>query len=270
VQPNARYGLATVLALALALPCSAGIHYQAVTETEDAAGKTASTIRVEGWVSGESAKVAFVESAGNPITKQGTYLVTKDGGRTLFLVDPEEKTYAAWDLQAMVGMAGALMTGMGPLLKVEFTPPKVEKLAEQDGGAIAGLPTRHSRFRTSYGMTVKVLGMGNSSDVVSEQDIWATDRLQDIGLGVWLRADPPRTGNADLDRLIAAEATKVQGFPLKMVTVNTSTAKKGNKTTTTRSTMEVTRLDTQAEVPTAAFEIPAGYEQIEMLPVGAQ
>jgi hypothetical protein len=87
-----------------------------------------------------------------------------------------------------------------------------------------------------------------------------------VGLGVWLRAAPPRTGNAEFDKLIAAEAVNLQGFPLKMVTVNTSTAKKGNRTTTTRSTMEVTQVDTNAAVPAAAFEIPAGYEKTEIMP----
>ncbi|HEX9943957.1 MAG TPA: hypothetical protein VGG03_18240, partial [Thermoanaerobaculia bacterium] len=73
-------------------------------------------------------------------------------------------------------------------------------------------------------------------------------------------------GNAEFDKLIAAEAGKFQGFPLKMVTVSTTTQKKGNKTTTTRQTMEVTQLDSSAAVPAATFEIPAGYKETQILP----
>jgi hypothetical protein len=146
----------------------------------------------------------------------------------------------------------------------------VERLLDEDGGTVAGLPTRHLKLRTSYTLTVKVFGMGNATDVVSEQDVWATTRLVDPALGVWLRAEPPRTGNAELDKLIAAEAGKFQGFPLKMVTVTTSTQKKGNKTTTTRSTMEVTQLDTGAAVPASAFEVPAGYEKVELMPMARE
>jgi Domain of unknown function (DUF4412) len=251
------------LFLAVAAPGFAGIHYKATTTTQDAASKT-NQIKVEAWVSGDNAKVAFLESGGHPVAQEGTYLVTKDGGRTLYLVNPEEKTYAKWDLESMLGAIGSVMNGMGPLLKIQFSNVKVEKVSEGDGGTVLGLPTRNSKLRTSYTMTIKVLGIGNTSDVVTEQDVWSTTKLQDAGLGVWLRAEPPRTGNAELDKLVSSDS-KVAGFPLKIVAVSTQTSKKG-KTATTRSTMEVTQLDANASVPASAFEIPKGYEEAQILP----
>lgn len=248
-----------------ALPLFAGIHYKAVTKTEDASNQ-ASNIAVEGWVAGDKAKVEFEEAGkNNPMAKQGAYLITKDGGRTIYFVDPSEKTYAEWDMQAMLGMVGSVMQGMGPLLKVEFSEPKVEKLLEENGGTISGLPTTHYRYRTSYNMKIKVMGMGQDANVVTEQDIWSTDKLQDVGLGVWLRSDPPRTGNEQFDKLIASEVERSKGFPLKTVTVSTTTQKKG-KQTVTRSTMEVTQLDTSADVPASSFEIPSGYKETQLLP----
>ncbi|HET9226705.1 MAG TPA: DUF4412 domain-containing protein [Thermoanaerobaculia bacterium] len=255
-----------ILALA-ALPAFAGIHYKAVTTNEDGQ-RAAGNMEVEGWVSGDKARVEFKES-GNPMAKAGAYLITKDGGKTIYLVDPGEKTYAEWDIQAMLGLVGAVTQGMGPLLKMEFSDPKVEKLLDEDGGTVAGLPTRHTKYRTSYNMKVKVLGMGNEANVVTEQEIWATDRLQDVGLGVWLRSDPPRTGNPQFDKLIDAEVERATGFPLKTVTVSTTTQKKG-KTTTTRSVMQVTQLDTKADIAAASFEIPAGYQETQLLPEGAE
>jgi Domain of unknown function (DUF4412) len=270
VKQLGRSILGAALFLIVAVPCFAGIHYKSVTKTEAAAAQGGGEIQTEGWVSGGNAKVAFVASSGNPMLQEGNYLITKDGGKTLYLVNPKEKTYAEWSLEGMLGTVGAVMNGLGPLLRIQFSQPKVEKVLEEDGGTVAGLPTRHYKLRTSYTMTVKVLGMGNTTDVISDQDVWATARLQDVGLGVWLRAEPPRTGNAEFDKLIAAEATNFQGFPLKVVTVSTSTSKKGNKTSTTRSTMEVTQLDTGAAVPASAFEIPAGYEKTEILPTRPQ
>jgi Domain of unknown function (DUF4412) len=247
-----------------ASPAVAGIHYKAVTHTDGAQGR-ANDMQVEGWAAGDKARVEFREST-NPMAKQGAYLITKDGGRTIYLVNPEDKSYAEWDLQAMLGLAGAVMNGMGPLLKLDFSSPKTEKLLDEDGGTLLGLPTRHVRYRISYTLTVKVLGMGNTSDVVSDQDLWLTQRLQDLALGVWLRADPPRTGNEQLDKLIAAGREKVQGFPLKTVTVSTSTDKKKGKQTVTRTSMEVTQLDASASVQPASFEIPAGYKETQMAP----
>jgi len=260
--------LALVLSLA-ALPAFAGVHYKSVTKTEDAQSRGSNSMEVEGWVSGEKARVEFKES-GNPAAKQGSWLLTKDGGKTIYLVDPEEKTYAEWNLQAMLGLVGSVMQGMGPLLKIEFSDPKVEKLLEEDGGTVSGLPTRHYRYRTSYLMKMRVLGMANDANVVTEQDIWATDRLQDVGLGIWLRSDPPRTGNEQFDKLIAAEAGKTKGFPLKTVTVSTTTQKKNNKQTVTRSTMEVTQLDAGATVPGSSFEIPAGFKETQLVPTAEE
>ncbi|MFL6259437.1 MAG: DUF4412 domain-containing protein [Thermoanaerobaculia bacterium] len=267
-----RLTLSFILLLA-AVPCSAGIHYKSTTKTWSEGGSARNNdIQAEGWVSGEKAKVAFLESNGNPMAQQGTYIVTKDGGKTLYLVNPQEKTYAQWDLQGMLGVVGAVMNGMGPLLRIQFSDPKTEKISEEDGGLVAGVPTRHYKYRTSYTMSVKVLGMGNTANVVSEQDIWAATRLTDIGLGVWLRAEPPRTGNKEFDKLLASSAAKFQGFPLKFVTVSTSTQQKGNKQTVTHSTMEVTQFDASASVPASAFEIPAGYKETQIAPTqqGAQ
>jgi Domain of unknown function (DUF4412) len=269
--------LLTLSALAaFAAPSFAGIHYQAVT-TQEGTGPTSrhagergptGPTKVESWVSGDKARVEFKEGGGNPMTKSGSYLITKDGGKTLYLVNPEDKTYAKWDLSAMLGAVGGVMNGMGAFLKIEFTDPKVEKLAEEDGGTVAGLPTRHYKFRTSYSTKVKVFGLANSSDVTSDQDIWATTKLTDGAMKVWLRAEPPRTGNEQFDKLISAEMEKhrVAGFPLKTVTVTTSTGKKG--TTTRKSTMEVTLLETKP-VADSKFEIPGDYKETEMqVPAG--
>ncbi len=250
-----------LLAAATTLPALAGLRYESTTRVE---GQGGGTTVVEGWVSGEKAKVVFRESK-QPMAGKGTYLLTRDGGKTVYLVNPEEKTYAAWDMEAMLGMAGAVMTGMGPMLKMEFSTPEVEKLLDEDGGTVAGHPTRHTKYRTSYTMTVKVMGMGNVSEVVNEQDFWTTDHLQDVGLGVWLRT-APRTGNADLDKVIVAEMGKVTGFPLKTVTVSTAKGKKG-KETVTKTTMEVTALET-TDVPEATFAMPQGYTETQLLPEG--
>src|SRR5258705_13889356 len=114
-----------------AVPAFAGIHYKSTTKSDDARGHS-SEMQVEGWVAGDKARVEFKDSTNpNPATPKGTYLLTKDGGKTLFLVNPEEKTYAVWDLNAMLGTVGNVMNGMGALLKIQFSEPKVEKLTDE-------------------------------------------------------------------------------------------------------------------------------------------
>lgn len=269
MRTTARTFASALFAAALAtVPAWAGVHYTSVTETVGQSGKM--TIQVEGWASGNNARVEFKQSD-NPVMKTGTYMITTDGGKTLYLVNPEDKTYAKWDLQAMMGAAGSVLKSMGPLFKMEVSDPKVEKLDEGDGGQVLGIPTRRYKYRTSYNMKIRVMGMGDTSNVVMEQDIWATDRLTDLGVGAWLRAEPPSLGYEPLDKLVKSEMGKISGYPLKMVTVSTTTSQKKGEKTVDRTTMEVTKLDTSATVAASRFEIPSGYQETQLLPgPGAQ
>jgi len=255
--------VAGALVIAGALPCSAGIHYKATTRNHDGAGKS-SEIQVEAWASGDKARVEFLDTTGTtpPFAKKGGYILTKNGGKDLYLINPDEKTYAKWSLDGMLSMVGSLMNGLGPLLKIEFGDPKVEKMVDEDGGEIAGHPTHHVQFRTRYSMRVRVIGISSNSDVVSDEDLWMASKWNDVGLGIWLRADPPRTGNAQFDKLVAAARAKVDGIPLKSVTVTTTSQSKGRRQTVTRSTTEVSELKTMT-VPDSVFEIPAGYSEAE-------
>jgi hypothetical protein len=252
---------AVLLALA-ALPVRAGIHYQATTTPEGPGDPEATS--VEAWVEGAKAKIVFRES-GAPVLEAGQYLLTTDGGKTLFLVDPEEETYAEWNLEAMLQAIGAVMQGMQPLLNLSIDDVEVEKLADEPGGELLGLPVTHTRHRTSYAMNIKVLGMSRSNRVETVQDTWSTAALEDVALGVWLRS-APATGFEDLDDLVQAEMGKVQGFPLKTVAVTTTTGQKGKRESTTTTTTEVTLLETAVSVPDATFVIPEGYERVEIAP----
>lgn len=257
--------LALAAAALLAAPGRAATYFESTTTMKGPQGEQ--RMRAQGWVDGDNARVTFAESA-LPGVPEGAYLVTSDGGRTLYLVNPEEKTYMPWDLSQMVGAVGAVMQGMGPMFKINVTDPKVEKLADEAGEKILGYDTHHYRFRTTYGMEMRVMGMGQSSDVETVVDTWTSSALADPGFGAWLRRDPPRTGIADLDKLIDAQiAQGIEGVPLRMLTVSTSRDKKGRETVSTTE-MKVTAIREEAP-PAGAFALPAGYEKVEMtLPAG--
>lgn len=257
--------LAAVTAFAAA-PAEAAIHYQAVT-TVEAEGQKPQKTRVEAWVDGPSAKIVFAE-AGVPTFEKGQYFLTSDGGQTLYLVDPKEKTYTQWDLNALFQAFGAIMESIQPLVNLEIDNVEVARLGEKPGGTLLGLPTTHATHRTAYDITVKVFGMSRANHVETVQETWTTTELSDAGLGVWLR-NVPTTGFGDLDELVAAEMATVSGFPLKTVAVSTTTGQKG-KASTSKTTMEVTDLDRSATVPAATFELPAGYTKAEMAPAAAE
>lgn len=260
-----KLGFFAVLALLLAAPLHAGIYFESVT-TDD---QTRDSIRVKSWVEGPKARIEFEEGIEKSMMPKGSYLITTDGGRTIYLVNPKEETYGVWDLEAMLQTLGQVMEAAGPMMNFSIDNPTVEKRGQESGGTIVGLPTTLYRYHTSYDFNMKVIGMKRANHIEMDQEIWATDALEAPGMGVWLRADRP-TGFEGLDELIEAQTSTVQGFPLKTVTVTTTTGKKG-KENTSRSTMEVTVLDRNRSIPDSTFEIPAGYQETQMMPMtGAQ
>jgi hypothetical protein len=257
--------LGTIVALLLiltAVSASAGVVFSARTTSEGGRGAQMQAAVVKGWASGDKAKVEFEES-GNRMMAKGFYMITKDSGKAVFMVNPKDRTYSRWDLDQMMGMAGGAMK----MMNMTISDPQVEKLGEDSGGLVVGLPTTHYRFRTSYTMAMNFMGMHRVTKIVEEQEIWATTKLAEAALGIWLRKAPPKFGDEGFDKLVKAEMGKIQGFPLKRKSVRTSTDDKG-KTEVTTTLMEVTDLQ-MVPVPDATFEIPSDYKETSMMGEGA-
>jgi hypothetical protein len=230
----------------------AGVEFVAQTRSEGGGDVT-----VHAFVSGSRAKVIFVESEVD-LYATGDYMLSPDEGRTLYVISPSTRTYTRFDVQAMMTGMGGLVQGMRGMMKVSFESPKVEKLLEDNGGLIVGLPTRHYRYRTSYTVSISMVGAHKVSTVM-EEDIWATEQLVDPALKVWLKQDPPTTGDEQVDKMIRAEMAKVQGFPLKRVTVTSTVDSSGEHKS--RSEMDVLEVK-QVEVPDTEFAMPKGYREV--------
>lgn len=237
-----RKAVQIVLVLALVAPAAfAGMYYKAFSRSIGDGASSTADWEVEGWVEGDKTRVEFTAS-GSPLLPEGSYLLTQDGGRTVFLVNEAEGTYSRWDLEAMLGMLGNVLGSEGGLLSMEFDNLSVEKLGEEPAGSTLGLPSTRYRYRTSYDLTMKVLGMKRANSVVVEQDIVATDAIDHRAFGIWLRKEPPSLGNDSFDAYVRAEMEKIEGFPLKSVTTTVTAGGKKGKTTTQTVTVEVTEL----------------------------
>ncbi len=247
--------------LALLLPClaaasiaSAGVYYEARTTIEGGTG----SMLVHAWIDGENARIDMIESQ-NPMMQAGTYMVTRDAGRTLYLVNPKEETYSEWDLAAMMN----LVEGVSSLVNMEYSEPQVEALEEREGEKIAGYATRYYKYRTSYDIKMKVLGMGRKMSSVSLEEMWVTDEFDQPAMTVWLRKGT-RSGDSGLDRIIAAEMEKIKGFPLKTVVVSSTAGSKKKRASSTQTTMEVETLREES-VNAKRFEIPTDYRRVDLL-----
>lgn len=242
----------------------AGTYYESKTSSEGGKGADAQRAIVKGWVDGDSAKVEFIES-GNPLLQAGGYLVTRDGGETVYFVNPKEKTYASFDTRGMMQFAGGAMK----MVNLKVSNPVVEKLEEKPGPPLLGLPTTYAKYRTTYTMTMSVMGFKSENRTEQVQEVWATPELVSKAFGVWLRKEPPSMGDEQFDKLMKMEMGKIKGVPLKMITTTTTTDAKKGRTETTTITMEVTTLQ-MVPVPESTFVIPANYTETQLLPMGGQ
>ncbi len=260
----------TILFLSVMLAAGnalAGYHFVAESRVESS-GERPETYTVEGWVEGDRARVEFKGSSAAAGVPEGTYILSTDGGKTLYLVDPKEKTYSKWDMEAMLRGAGSMMNAVGGMMKMEFRDRKVEAADPVPGGKILGYPTTKYVFDTSYTMVVKVFTMKQEQHVSSHEEIWATDSLADPGFAAWLRKKAPRTGNEDLDAMIEAGMKKIDGVVLKQITRSRTVDSKGKKKESV-STMEVVQLE-ETGVDDAMFRIPPGYTEKPLVPQGME
>lgn len=204
----------------------------------------------------DKARVVFKEGQG-PGTADGGFLVTRDAGKTFYMVSPKEKTYMKWDMESMMGMAGA----MGGVMQMRVSDPKVETLLDEAGEPILGYPTRHYKFRTAYRMAMNVMGFRNEMTTYKEEETWTTTALDVAALGAWL-SRMPRTQNAELDKLVQAEMAKMRGMPLRTLSIQTTIDGQG-KTNTTRSVMTVTEIR-KIGAGEVDVEIPPDYRELSL------
>lgn len=276
--------LAFLATSVLSAPAFAGLVFTQEIQGEGEAAKF-QNMTMHTSIDTGGAKMEIV-SSGSPLLTAGSYLLVRPDDDAMMLVNPKEKTYASFDIAAMMGSMNQMMGGMGGAggeggIQMSFSDPIVEKLLEEDGGTLLGRATKHYRWRTRYTMTL-AMPMGMSMEMATDQtqDVWVADieidpkimrSFASMGTGASL---PP-----EFQKLVEAAQQQQKGFPLKTVTVSStkSTGKgamaammaraagDGDKPQT--STMTVTELKEES-VPASTFAIPAGYSETELTAPG--
>jgi hypothetical protein len=240
----------------------AGVEWRTKTETVAKAKGQSNTIVMQVFASNGNVKQVFESVADeNEMFRKGSYWLFKAEDSTLYLVNPAEKTYSRLPMNALMQMTGVV----GKLIKIKIKNPVInnEKLGT---ATVLGYPCLHSKQLLEYDMEVKVVFIKNKSHEKIEKEVWSTAKFKGMSeMAEAFRFRDFKTGMEDLDKLIEEQikADAELGFPLKMITVNTSVDKKGNAKETSRQTMEVLSVGSKS-FPAGFFDIPAGYEEKQM------
>lgn len=171
-----------------------------------------SDVSARAWVDGDRSRLDYISGS---IYPKGNYLLQMQGSRRLVIVDPLSKDFVEMN---MTNVAAAV--GSAPV-RVDDLKTDVQKL--DDHPVVAGHRTDHYRIHQSYDITVTFGSMSMRQSVNTVIDRWVTMAFGDVS-GDYLSGGPLQTGNAELDKIILSESSKVPGFKMRETIAITTTS----------------------------------------------
>ncbi|HYM62154.1 MAG TPA: DUF4412 domain-containing protein [Thermoanaerobaculia bacterium] len=247
---------AALLTLLAASPLAAGLTYRFQTSTS---GIQSSTLTGKVTVAAPNMRVEVLHGDGI-LFQDGQVVLSKDGSQTLTVIDPASKSYYDLSLEQTFGGANSLLTQLGGSVMITFENPKADVKNLGDGGTIEGYPTRRYAVTFSFDLVFDAMGQKMRSRVTTSSMNWMTERIGADAMS-FLQLQGFRTGIDAVDKLMALQATKINGFPLKQVTTVT-VSQPGGRDVTSTSTTSVTGIQ-NASVNAQELAIPAGYKKVE-------
>lgn len=238
----------------------AGMIWQIDMKGDANKGETNTVAKV--WAQGGLVREEFVEVTGkvqNKMQAKGMWWLYKTGTNTVYIVDPEEKTWMGVQFDSLMNLMGTI----GSLISMKITNIKSEI---QDLGTekVLDYDCKHIAIVSSYDMEMKVLMMKMKSHTEKNKEIWSTNQLPMDEIAMSFREQSFKTGMKGLDSLVQIEVQnqKDLGFILKSVETQVTTDPKGKEDKST-STMNVTGIEVK-ELGAEVFEIPSDYKEISL------
>lgn len=249
--------IVTAALACIALPAFAALEYEFVQKnTSDDSQRPATDLTARATIDGHRTRVDFL---GGNTYPPGTYVVSTDGSQRLYFVDPAKQWYTEFDASSAATALGASS------IKIENLVSDVKKVSDNE--TVAGIEASRYRLTMSYDITVIMRKIPLKQRVQTEIDRWVTTRFGETDA---YTASAMRTGNPQIDELIATESNRIPGFVLRQkVTTKTSFSppkKRSELKVPTQRTlvreMWVTRI---REVPpnAAIFIVPASYRRAD-------
>jgi hypothetical protein len=198
-------------------------------------------------------------------------IVSKDGGKHVFAVDPEARTY--YELEKSDGtMPTSMLFLLIPVIGGEriVKDVKVESSAGTESETVSGSKVRRQRITISYDLTIKIppppplpgrppaRGPLETvrGKVKAEADYWMAEDQAPLPGGIF--SPTLRTGLPEVDGKLASALAALRGFAMKeQVTISTEgDSHMAARTSTAMTTIEGPK---PARTEAAQFEVPSGF-----------
>jgi len=193
------------------------------------------------------------------VFKDGTTLLSRDGGRTLAVYDASAKTFFEIGLDDLTASAAGMLKNLP--VKIDFSNPVVRVQKAEAGRRVEGYPAEKSVVDATIDINIDMSGRKMTSKMTMHSENWTTGALG-VGANIFQQRNV-RTGIDALDKLIAAQSSSLEGrFPLKQMTTVHLTQNGHDVSTTT--TTSVTNIK-QTALDARTFAAPVGYKRVEKL-----
>jgi len=192
------------------------------------------------------------------------YLLVGDGGRTVYVVHDDQRTYEQHDADEFARIIGTAMRAAGPVFNVSVSDARIDTVRLGAGGTVAGRQTQHVRLRQQWRTSMRVMGFVKEDLRGSATgDYWADPSLvlmrnplfDIVSTSLFALAASDEEFLASSD---ASRARLFRGAPLKADITFSMGGSDGDDTSHLR--YEVTKL-TPGAVDERALEIPKGYRR---------
>jgi hypothetical protein len=214
-------------------------------------------------VSGDRARIDARTK--NDDCEPADYLLLSDGGRTVTVVNPRERSYSVTDARSFEHVVATAMRAVNVAVSTKLSDVRISTEELGAGDTIAGHPTRRYRLLQEYTANVGVFGFrGDAEEHVVITDFW-------VAPGLTLMRNPlvemlattetalAQTNGDFVARSAAARDGLFRGMPLRLiVAARSSSSKHEDKRAPSRLVVEVEKV-VRGPVDRAALDVPTSY-----------
>lgn len=197
------------------------------------------------------------------------YLLLADGGRTITIVNPREKSYSTTTTEAFERIVATAIGAVQVAMSNKLTDVRIHPERLGAGDTIAGLPTQRYRLTQEFTTNVSVMGIDADPEYqVVITDFWAAPGLKLMRNPLVEMLATAETALAQTDRSFVARSAAARdglftGMPLRLIVASRSTDsgdRHGKPDRPSQLVVEVTRV-VRGPVDRAAFDLPRGYRK---------
>ena len=110
----------------------------------------------------------------------GSYLLSLDGGETVYFIDGNDNSCRQWSNEKLVQSLSGFLLATTDKFNVESTNVEVHKVFEKNVADMHGLPVKHIQINISFTASYKYMLFKDKYEIERIADFWVTPKLEGI------------------------------------------------------------------------------------------